>query len=45
MALIRSVGLSRSAAMPSRARACGDSGMLFSWRDQTPPPAEISFVS
>ena len=35
----------RPASMPSAARACGDTGIDFSARDQTPPPAEIRLAS
>jgi hypothetical protein len=45
MAETSSVGASLSAVMPSAARACGESGIDFSERAQTPPPSEISCVS
>ena len=43
--MISSFGVSCAAAMPSAARACGDTGIDFSARDQMPPPAEIRRVS
>ena len=42
MAWISSVGVSRSASMPSTSRAWGESGTDFAVRGHTPPPAEIS---
>ncbi len=40
-ALISSVGVSRSAAMPSAARISGVSSIDLAVRANTPPPAEI----
>ena len=42
IARITSVGASASSSTPSAARICGDSGMLFADRGQTPPPSEIA---
>jgi hypothetical protein len=41
MAASSSLGAMRSAVTPSTARTCGEIGIDFSLRAQTPPPAEI----
>ena len=45
IAWMTSVGVARSASVPSAARASGDSAIDFALRGNTPPPAEISSLS
>ena len=45
MARISAAGSSAAAVMPSRARICGDSGIDFWLRGNTPPPGDNFAVS
>ncbi len=45
IAFMTSVGVASAVSSPSSARTSTLSGIAFEWRENTPPPAEITLLS